>query len=1307
MAEHLLGKITLAKDYDPSSTINDANVSDLQNAAIVNATTNILLSNQLNITATATPFYPTLPMGYTVDFSYGTLFTVAVDIDVTTAGESRRSVQIQLLNSSDTVIAQGAITLLSSGANAISEEIDSGGTEWTKIRLKCFYKGGTGPTFEYTDLAVTNSAQSVFDSGDVIIVYWDDSAEDFIVQRQDNPVGTITTITSGPNLGPLQFEQFFDGGFYKYCDGTTLVLFTFTFDSPGYPYFGKQLLYGNNLCLAGNVACDVRFVSTTITGATNKYSSDGQVQLTAYYTGYPSANNSVKYTEFDPDTDIRGQYANAKNSTGLFTGLKAGTYTFYAVDTYGCFNSIQAVVPAESNSTYSPKYRLQYYDVHSETQSVIDIQERGYGGDPIDVTGGSAPFVLSKEAGELNNKLDTIRATFAELTLISITHFQFMSLYTQDDKKFRISYTHGSTSWKGYLVPSIYREAYSPAVNYPIVVTATDGLASLGDYDFVDSSKNVFSGLMSLRQILLECLNKIGLRLNVVIAVNKYAAGMSSTTADDPLGQAYLDAETFLEDAQPKKCNEVIEMVLKPMGAFIIQKNSKWHIIDMEPQTEAYYYREYDYLGAFVTSGSIDPVLEIESPDATFDKALLANSSHTLELIPAYGKMSVIAKLQGRESIFPLSLDQWTPNIAGGGSSTPIDDPDNSNYKALQISGMGSGYFRLISPEFDVNTIADALELSFRLKADFTTFSSIDVGGLFIGTNVLNTIDPQFIPLAWSLRISVSSVDFYYNKGIGWSREAAWGTSVTSVAIPTTHPLTRTFTTQTGLSIAAGGIIKVQYDASNYFRAVVTSYNSATGAVSCDSFAEVGSGTYTSWTIYNAGSEYSLNRLYLDKYREYVDFNERINLPVQSPVSTPTTTIQLNLYFYGEGQYDYTDVASVRALPAATYPAGYQIRGSGGGAYELRPGTEADNGSTILRPTDYDGTSNAVYWEQLTNPGGGNLINLTLKDVRTKFLPNKRNLLNSHTSSFVNDTNYREVLDYEIEICDIPTELQVGHEAYKNILRYSDGTPTYGWKRRGIDESLLIQELLLKTIGNQYASQSWRLSGDFLVPDMNMATILKQRITQAVWAVTNPDLPGGTGWEQAGAGTSWTNGGTYYQVAFTGAGDSLIIRQAGSIGAGTRIRIDFHLIRLSSSGNRVDRLVMVFYNGSDITQERVLLDNIETDTDSTESVILTVENTTDKIGFYIENMSGSGAATYQIDSFDGEALDQVRYYYLNRVRRIDKFNLYDAELVQIIPTLKDATDDDVIGSGGFAGDAWSSGWSNGWGSGFGQGSFTG
>jgi len=74
-------------------------------------------------------------------------------------------------------------------------------------------------------------------------------------------------------------------------------------------------------------------------------------------------------------------------------------------------------------------------------------------------------------------------------------------------------------------------------------------------------------------------------------------------------------------------------------------------------------------------------------------------------------------------------------------------------------------------------------------------------------------------------------------------------TSSTSNAIPSADNTAFTFTVETGLTIAARTTIKVNYDATNWFYATVTSYNSGTGELIVSSSSSTGSGTYSSWTI--------------------------------------------------------------------------------------------------------------------------------------------------------------------------------------------------------------------------------------------------------------------------------------------------------------------------------------------------------------------------------------------------------------------------------------------------------------------------
>ena len=74
-------------------------------------------------------------------------------------------------------------------------------------------------------------------------------------------------------------------------------------------------------------------------------------------------------------------------------------------------------------------------------------------------------------------------------------------------------------------------------------------------------------------------------------------------------------------------------------------------------------------------------------------------------------------------------------------------------------------------------------------------------------------------------------------------------TSVSSVSIPTADNTTVNLTVGTGLTIPVNTEVKALNDATHYFYGVVLSYTSGTGALSLSSSTNVGTGTFSSWTI--------------------------------------------------------------------------------------------------------------------------------------------------------------------------------------------------------------------------------------------------------------------------------------------------------------------------------------------------------------------------------------------------------------------------------------------------------------------------
>lgn len=75
-------------------------------------------------------------------------------------------------------------------------------------------------------------------------------------------------------------------------------------------------------------------------------------------------------------------------------------------------------------------------------------------------------------------------------------------------------------------------------------------------------------------------------------------------------------------------------------------------------------------------------------------------------------------------------------------------------------------------------------------------------------------------------------------------------TSSTSVAIPTSHPTTVTFTTDTSSFFRAGEVVKATNNGSgNFFKGTVTSYTPTTGVLVLSSTSNSGTGTYGLWIL--------------------------------------------------------------------------------------------------------------------------------------------------------------------------------------------------------------------------------------------------------------------------------------------------------------------------------------------------------------------------------------------------------------------------------------------------------------------------
>lgn len=357
------------------------------------------------------------------------------------------------------------------------------------------------------------------------------------------------------------------------------------------------------------------------------------------------------------------------------------------------------------------------------------------------------------------------------------------------DQRYRInSYTNQTATegaggvgleikWLGYLISGHYAEPYIKDP-YPVSITATDGLADLKNYDFLDKDGNKYRDDLITINAIAEILAKTDLGLNIQIVINRYETTMAQTATDDPLKQCKFNPETFYHDGKVMNCHDVLQEIIKPFGGVIKQRLGKWFIYNPEELVTSAEYREFDKNGVFISNGTINDIIDIRG--AIFSsRAVMEGGGQMLEVVPAYGKLffehtllkhaSLIKSYSFEpEDIYTDSnglklFKNWNVNIANAPGATygikktkALEGDYNFYLKYLLLRGSGtnvaSGVSVLSAPITIEYEDVDAFEFRFSYAC---LLSEGSFGNVY------------WIKLKWMLQVG----SYYYNETGGWTTD--------------------------------------------------------------------------------------------------------------------------------------------------------------------------------------------------------------------------------------------------------------------------------------------------------------------------------------------------------------------------------------------------------------------------------------------------------------------------------------------------------------------------------------------------------
>lgn len=534
-----------------------------------------------------------------------------------------------------------------------------------------------------------NSPYGTYSSGDTVQIYWNTTTEAINVYKNS------VQITGGEQI-PFKFkynsktddkykrEAFFD---LLICSGTDKLSWQ-RIDL--FPYFVTIRYQNHPSCAVVPVSCDLVFDNLPIvTNASSDTASDGSITVQA------SSSYPIKYKLNQNFVYEDTQSGTSGQTSGTFTGLPKGDYIIYARDSHNCYTRISVTVGV--TVTYGVRWRLEYYH-KQQTRSLFyhktEILQKGYTGDVQIVKGdGDNPTVFEMRGGEGN--LEKFRITLpTQMTfkLMNETFGQFSDIYTNDPEKFRLRHTiDGTVVWLGKVLTNQYTEQYTARPN-GVEIIANDGLPLLDKIHFADASGNRLSGKYSIIDVIALILKKINLGLSIRCACNLYADTMSTGATNDPLDQAYIDLDRFYLNGDSATCKDVLNKILDPFGAQLIQYGGYWNILRVEERVSTFNYRIFDADGVYVSNGTYQSLKYLRRSgrgDLTWSDA-----NQFLRLNPGFGEIRLIYDLGRRNSILknedfrPLqTINEWFAGIFPDQATQSFIRPDLTGWTLVTNSG--------------------------------------------------------------------------------------------------------------------------------------------------------------------------------------------------------------------------------------------------------------------------------------------------------------------------------------------------------------------------------------------------------------------------------------------------------------------------------------------------------------------------------------------------------------------------------------------------------------------------------------------
>ncbi|SDJ96468.1 hypothetical protein SAMN04487898_105167 [Pedobacter sp. ok626] len=227
---------------------------------------------------------------------------------------------------------------------------------------------------------------------------------------------------------------------------------------------------------------------------------------------------------------------------------------------------------------YGIKYKCEFESLKGLNYRVYILQ-RGYNSAVYDLRMGGNPIQINYTSSS-ENKFEVIRGSECVLNFFSEYDGQFAEIMYADKNDFLVQvFIREDLHWQGYIINDNYSEPFASAP-YPMSLRATDGLGDLKLIDFAKEDGTVFLSNITFAEAILNCLALLKNGTQLVTSNDLFEFSIDrNVLTNEAFNHTTVSPFMFLKDElNPKKCSEIIKMILELFQCYIYYKAGKYYI---------------------------------------------------------------------------------------------------------------------------------------------------------------------------------------------------------------------------------------------------------------------------------------------------------------------------------------------------------------------------------------------------------------------------------------------------------------------------------------------------------------------------------------------------------------------------------------------------------------------------------------------------------------------------------------------------------------------------------------------------------